>query len=76
MYGEIARIQLERFGATSQIDVAGLDFAAIARSYGLQGIRVETERNLEPSFKKAFASKQPVVIDVACGSDTAFPDFP
>ena len=40
------------------------------------GIRVDTEKNLEPSFKEAFASKQPVVIDVACGSDTAFPDFP
>ena len=76
MYGEIARIQLARFGATSQIDVANLDFAAIARSYGLRGIRVDTEKNLEPSFKEAFASKQPVVIDVACGSDTAFPDFP
>ena len=76
MYGEIARVQLERFGAISQIDVADLNFAAIPRSHGLRGIRVETEKSLEPSFKEAFASKQPVVIDVACGSDTAFPDFP
>ena len=76
MYGEIARVQLERFGAISQIDVADLNFAAIPRSHGLRGIRVETEKSLEPSFKEAFASKRPVVIDVACASDIAFPDFP
>ena len=76
MYGEIKRVQLERFGAASQVDIPRLDFAAIARDFGLQGIRVAAEDGLGPAFRRAFASRRPVVVDVACGTDVAFPSLP
>ena len=76
MYGEINRVQLERFGASSQTEIPELDFAAIARDFGLTGIRVEKEGELGSTFGDAFASRCPVVVDVACGPDVAFPCLP
>jgi acetolactate synthase-1/2/3 large subunit len=76
MYGEIKRVQLERFGATSQTEIPELDFAAIARDVGLKGIRVEREDELGSAFGDALASRSPVVVDVACGGDVAFPCLP
>lgn len=76
MYGEIKRVQLKRFGATSQAEIPELDFASIACDFGLKGIRVEKESELESAFKNALASPRPVVIDVPCGSDVAFPSLP
>lgn len=76
MYGEIKRVQLERFGAGHEIGIPRLDFARIAESFGVRGIRVERERELDSAYAKAFASREPVVIDVVCGSDVAFPSLP
>jgi acetolactate synthase-1/2/3 large subunit len=76
MYGEIKRVQLERFGAASQVAIPRLDFAAIARDFGLQGIRVDREDELPSAYAQAFAAKRPVVVDVACGADVAFPSLP
>jgi thiamine pyrophosphate-dependent acetolactate synthase large subunit-like protein len=39
------------------------DFAAIARAFGCQGIRVDNPDNLEPALKEAFQSSVPTVID-------------
>src|SRR5215471_13034742 len=71
MYGEIKRAQLERFGAASEIDNPRLDFAAIARDFGLQGIRVESEGALDGALDEAFAAERPVLVDVVCGDDVA-----
>jgi thiamine pyrophosphate-dependent acetolactate synthase large subunit-like protein len=76
MYGEIKRVQLERFGAATQIDNPRLDFAAIARDFGLQGIRVESEETLDAALDQAFAARRPVLVDIVCGGDVAFPSLP
>ena len=76
MYGEIKRVQLERFGAATQIAIPALDFAAIARAFGVTGLRVDREDELEPAFRTAFAARSPVVVDIACGDDVAFPSLP
>jgi acetolactate synthase-1/2/3 large subunit len=76
MYGEIRRVQLERFGAHTQTEIPVLDFAAIARSFGLNGIRIEREKDLAPGFSNAFRCSRPVVVDIACGPDVAFPSLP
>lgn len=60
------------------------DFAAMARSFGAQGSRVEEADQFAPALEKAVASGQPTVIDVAVdvtvpsyftkGLDRAYPD--
>src|SRR5207249_3693351 len=41
------------------------DFAAIARAYGAEGIRIESAEQFKPALERAIESKRPVVIDVA-----------
>jgi acetolactate synthase-1/2/3 large subunit len=40
------------------------DFAAIARAYGVEGIKIGSAAELKPALEKAIALKKPVVIDV------------
>jgi len=40
------------------------DFAAIARAYGANGVRIDKPGELAPALKKAFKSNIPTVIDV------------
>jgi acetolactate synthase-1/2/3 large subunit len=49
--------QVLRFGPT--------DFAAIARDFGLTGIRVEHSREIAPALRTALAADHTVVVDVA-----------
>lgn len=48
---------------------APTDYAAIARSFGCVGIRVERPRDLRPAFEQAAAAKGPAIIDVVSDSD-------
>jgi acetolactate synthase I/II/III large subunit len=49
------------------------DFAALARSMGAQGLRVETAGDLGPALKMALGSGLPTVIDVPVAADPAQP---
>jgi acetolactate synthase-1/2/3 large subunit len=40
------------------------DFAAVARAYGADGIRIESAEELEPALRAAVASGRPTVLDV------------
>jgi acetolactate synthase-1/2/3 large subunit len=40
------------------------DFAAIARAYGIDGVKIASAAELKPALEKAVRSKRPVVIDV------------
>jgi acetolactate synthase-1/2/3 large subunit len=48
--------QMLRFGPT--------DFAAIARAFGVQGIRVERADEIAPALRRALEMDEPVVVDV------------
>jgi acetolactate synthase-1/2/3 large subunit len=48
--------QILRFGPT--------DFAAIARGFGVQGLRVERPEAIAPALSQAMAMDEPVVVDV------------
>jgi thiamine pyrophosphate-dependent acetolactate synthase large subunit-like protein len=74
--GRSKRVQLARFGAGHEIDIPALDFARIAESFGIKGIRVEREGALDAAFAEALASPKPVIVDVVCGDDVAFPELP
>ncbi|MFS0575187.1 thiamine pyrophosphate-binding protein [Sporosarcina sp. 179-K 3D1 HS] len=41
------------------------DFAAIARAYGVEGIKIEKAEEFKPALEQAIAANKPVVIDVA-----------
>jgi acetolactate synthase-1/2/3 large subunit len=45
-------------------DFHNFDHAAIARSIGCEGIRVEQPHQLEPALQTALASNKPTVVDV------------
>ena len=50
------------------VDLSAQDAAAIARAFGLQGIRVETLAELEAGFDAAFAHAGPVLLDIVVES--------
>ena len=54
-----------RFGPT--------DFAAVANSFGVAGIRVEDPGELGPALRRALAMDAPVVVDVVTGVDATPP---
>jgi acetolactate synthase-1/2/3 large subunit len=70
-FGTIAGLELAHFDTTYGTvfeDAAGepavTDFAAIARAYGIDGIRVDSAADFKPALEKALSLGRPVVIDV------------
>jgi acetolactate synthase-1/2/3 large subunit len=69
-FGTIAGLELAHYGTTfaTVFEKDGKswspDFAAIARAYGVDGVKVGSAAELKPALEKAVASKRPVVIDV------------
>ncbi|MDO9707264.1 thiamine pyrophosphate-binding protein [Paracraurococcus lichenis] len=62
----VAAEQVLRFGPT--------DFAAVARQFGLQGIRVERPQDIAGALAEAMASDETVVVDVATDIDCRAPE--
>jgi len=57
---------LLRFGPT--------DFSAVARSFGLRGIRVERPDEIAPALREAIAADETVVVDVATDIEARAPE--
>jgi len=53
-------------------DFVDFDLAAIAKSMGCDGIRVETPRQLAPALQSALASGKPTVVDVVTSLSETF----
>ena len=68
-----ANQQLLFDGRTISTDFSELDYAAIARAFGCEGIRVERSGELIPALNRALESPGPAVIDVRILAD-ALPD--
>lgn len=70
-YGTIAGLEMAHYGTTFGTvfrrdgEPYSPDFAAIARAYGVEGIRISSADEFGPALRKAIASKRPCVIDVA-----------
>ncbi len=65
MYGTIRMHQEKTYpGRVSATDLTNPDFAALARSYGAEGIAVEKTADFLPAFKKALQSAKPVLIEL------------
>ncbi|MBU8878698.1 thiamine pyrophosphate-binding protein [Bacillus sp. FJAT-29790] len=70
-FGTIAGLQKAHFGTTlgTVFEIDGEpyspDYAAIAKAYGVEGIKIEKAEEFKPALQQAIASNKPVVIDVA-----------
>ena len=72
-YGTIAGLQQANYGLTYGTTFAKAsapveqmpDYAAIARAYGVEGVRVASADAFKPALEAAIASGKPTVIDVA-----------
>lgn len=70
-FGTIAGLQKAHYGTTlgTLFEKDGQpyspDFAAIARAYGIEGVKIERAEEFKPALEAAIATNKPVVIDVA-----------
>jgi len=70
-YGTIAGLEMAHYGTTFGTVFKrngsnySPDFAAVARAYGVDGIRISAAEQFRPALQQAVASGKPVVIDVA-----------
>ncbi|MGA7864630.1 MAG: thiamine pyrophosphate-dependent enzyme, partial [Stellaceae bacterium] len=55
-----------RFGPT--------DFTAVARSFGVRGIRVEHPGEIAPALTEAMGASEPVVVDVVTDLEPRAPE--
>ena len=69
-FGTIAGLEKAHFGTTygTVFKKDGVstspDYAAIARAYGVEGVRIESAEQFKPALEKAIKSGKPVVLDV------------
>jgi acetolactate synthase-1/2/3 large subunit len=63
-YGSIRWKQLERFGHSAGVDFGNPDFVAFARSFGVEGYRVEKAADIIPVMENALDSSGPAVVDI------------
>lgn len=71
-FGTIAGLELAHFDTTygtvfedGDGRAVPTDFAAIARAYGVEGIRVDDAAGFAPALRRALSLNKPVVIDVS-----------
>jgi acetolactate synthase-1/2/3 large subunit len=69
-FGTIAGLEAAHYGTTfaTVFEKGGKtwspDYAAIARAYGVEGVKIASAAELKPALAKAIESRKPVVIDV------------
>ncbi len=69
-FGTIAGLQKAHFGTTfgtvfgKDGQSTSPDYAALARAYGVEGVRIDSADQFKPALVKAIESNAPVVIDV------------
>jgi acetolactate synthase-1/2/3 large subunit len=75
MYGTIRGNQESRYpGRVSATELANPDFAALARSYGALGERVEVTADFAPALERALACGTAAVIHILVGPDNLGPN--
>jgi acetolactate synthase-1/2/3 large subunit len=56
-------------GDIAGVDFPDTDFAAVARAFGADGVRVDTPERLGDALREAKRSSTPTVVDVAIDPD-------
>jgi acetolactate synthase I/II/III large subunit len=67
-YGNVRMFQEQNFGGrVIASDLANPDFAKLAESFGVAGLRADSPRELRKSLRKALSLDAPALIEVRCG---------
>jgi acetolactate synthase-1/2/3 large subunit len=67
-YGNVRRTQRQVFGGrVIASELHNPDFVALARAFGISGVRVQSPDGLEGALREALAADEPVLIEVAVG---------
>lgn len=70
-FGTIAGLQKAHFGTTlgtvfkKDGEDYSPDYAAIAKAYGVEGVKIQSAEEFKPTLERAIAANKPLVIDVA-----------
>jgi acetolactate synthase I/II/III large subunit len=72
-YGMIVGMQQGMYGRKSETHLDGPDFVSFARSFGGDGMRVETPAQMSEALERGFTSDTIFVIDAIC--DYRFPNY-
>lgn len=80
-YGVVRPIQINRYDrrmvGSEFRTTSGLaynpDFAALARSHGMSGVRIESPEDFRPALAEALDSAKPALLDVIVSPDVAAP---
>jgi acetolactate synthase-1/2/3 large subunit len=72
-YGMIVGMQEGTYGRATQTALNGPDFVAFARSFGADGVRIDSPDELPAALERGFASPTIFVIDATC--DYRFPTY-
>jgi acetolactate synthase-1/2/3 large subunit len=74
-HGTIAGLMSAHFGHTlgcefrREGEAYSPDFAAVARAYGAEGVRIERAGDLRPALERALEGRRPTVLDVPMTND-------
>ncbi|HEY8291030.1 MAG TPA: thiamine pyrophosphate-dependent enzyme, partial [Thermomicrobiales bacterium] len=67
-FGNVKRIQQQNYrGRTIASDLTNPDFVALAKSFGIAGMRAEGSDGLQGTLREALASHEPTLIEVPVG---------
>ncbi|MFT6582680.1 MAG: acetolactate synthase-1/2/3 large subunit [Alphaproteobacteria bacterium] len=67
-FGNVKRFQKENYGGRHiSVELHNPDFAALAQTFGMTGIRAETPEALRAALREAFAAPGPALIEVPVG---------
>jgi acetolactate synthase I/II/III large subunit len=67
-FGNVKRIQQTQYGGRMiGVDLHNPDFVALARSFGMRGMKAETPDALRSALRSAFATPGPALIEIPVG---------
>lgn len=67
-FGNVKRIQQTTYGGRMiGVDLRNPDFVALARSFGMRGMKAETPEALRAALREAFAGPGPALIEIPVG---------
>lgn len=69
-YGMISHMQQQMYEATTEVGLGAVDFAAMAKAQGANGIKVTQADQLEDAINQALQSKTLFLIDAHCAPPT------
>ncbi len=76
-YGNIRQEQLVKYGPrTSGVDFRDVDFAQIAKGFGVKGVRVDSEEGLAAAVREWLSAGEALLIDARIDRDPSVWTFP